>query len=364
MRKYFFVLFVIFVGKNLLAQNFDLTVKLDSSAIILFAQKEIQKRLNGVQTDQLKLKETFVRFEDALIKTETEISYSTEGGFLGIKMSITGKVKSAWTISGNNEKITAERRSVTFENSNSLMSGFDGIATSILKEKFPADFIIPSRFVEEQVENLAAEANFMELRLNNQKVKLSSVSLNESGLNIDLNLTCYVYSPDISGNNQSVVSRKWLEERFTEILKEQKKFKSKSVSLIFENDRWKIKTIAEYPFKWLWIFPDEIERTVDVNLQPAIENSDIRMKSERVDVYKNDLNEFSFINWYIRGKVETEIEKYKSIKSLIPESVEFNSTEFHGIFKIEQIDFTKFVSSNDELNFNLTGKFTVTLNSK
>ncbi len=364
MKKYFLVIFVFFAGKSITAQTFDLTVKLDSSAIISFAKKEIQKRLDGVQTDQLKLKETLVRFEDSMIKTETGISYATEGGFLGIKMTIAGTVKSSWTISGNHEKITAERKSVFFENSNSLMSGFDGIATSLLKEKFPSDFTFPSRFVEEQVETLVSEANFLGLRLNNQKVKLSSVSMNESGLAVDLSLTCYVFSSDVSGNNQSSVSRKWIETQFVEILKEQKKFTSKSASVTFEDGGWKIKTLAEYPFKWLWIFPDEIVRTVEVKLQPAIQNSDVLMKSKNVDVYKNEPGEFSFINWYIRGKVENEIEKYKSLKALIPDSFDFDSNEFHGNLKIEQIDFTKFVSSNEELNFNLTGKFIVELKAK
>lgn len=364
MRKYFLALFVLFAGKSVSAQTFDLTIKLDSSAIISFAQKEIQKRLDGVQTDQLKLKETRVRFEDAMIKTETGISYSTEGGFLGLKMTIAGTVKSSWTISGNHEKINAERKSVSFENSNSMMSGFDGIATSLLKEKFPSDFAFPSRFVEEQIENLASEADFLGLRLNNQKVKLSSVSMNESGLAVELNLTCYVFSTDVSGNVQSLVSRKWVETQFVKILKEQKKFTSKSASVAFENGSWKIKTLAEYPFKWLWIFPDEIVRTVEVKLQPEILDADIMMKNKSVEVYKNESGEFSFINWYIRGKVENEIEKYKSLKALIPDSFDFDSNEFHGNLKIEEIGFTKFVSTNEELNFNLTGRFMVQLKTR
>ena len=64
-------------------------------------------------------------------------------------------------------------------------------------------------------------------------------------------------------------------------------------------------------------------------------------------VFDDYPGEFSLTNWYVKGKVEDELDRLNGLKAWIPEKTAFQYAGLNGTVTVNQIRFTRIQPSSD-----------------
>lgn len=349
-----FLFTFLFVPVLASAQSIKLQVNLPEPAIKNLFQSVLADKIKKLNSEDLKISEGTADWSAGKLTTNNAVSYSANTGFLGMKVSVSGNLAITFSFSYDGNQLTVRREQVSFKNSSSGLSLFDGIIGTLAENKLPETFNLPKSLIEKNLEGLAKSAKLYDLTMNLRSISLTSLSFQESGMKATLDLDAQLVTADLNPaafpDAGLLLSRNWMALQLSRALQRNEKLKTKSAQVLLSPERWTLQTRAEYNFKWFWLFKDSFERTVIVNTFPELKEGDLRFTKSKVDVFDDYPGEFSFTNWYVRGRVEDEIEKLKGLKSWIPKQTSVSYAGLAGWVTVNNLTFTRAETTADGVN--------------
>lgn len=346
-----FLFTFLFVPVFASAQTIKLSVTLPEPAIENLFQSVLSEKIKKLNSDDLKISEGTADWTSGKLTTNNAVSYSANTGFLGMKVSVSGNLAITFSFSYDGTQLTVKRENVAFKNSSSGLSLFDGMISTVAEKQLPEFFTLPKSTIEKNLEGLAKSAKLYDLTMNLRSLNLTSLSFQEAGMKAELELNAQLFTADLNPaafqEAGLLLSRNWMAVQLSRALQRNEKLKTKSAQVILSPERWTLQTRAEYGFRWFWLFKDTFERTVIVNTFPELKDGDIRFTKSKVEVFDDYPGEFSMTNWYVRGKVEDEIEKLKGLKNWIPKQTSVNYSGLAGWVTVNNLTFTRAETTSD-----------------
>jgi len=349
--KPFLPVFLFLLAGTASGQSIRLTVDLPEPAVESLFQSVLTDQIKKLNSESLSIQEGTLDWVNNQLLTRNTVTYTASGGFLGMKVSVTGSLELAFSFAWNGNSLSIRRESVRFKNASSGLALFDGLISDLAGKSIPETLDLTKPDLQKHLEKLARSVKLMDLSLNLSSLNLETLGFPGNGMRAELLLDGMLYSPDVTalppGGSGLVLSKAWLTRQMAAALEKNNRLKVKSAAIQFFPDKWALQTRSEYRFNWFWLIPDTFERTVVVITRPELKNDDLIFSGSRVDVFDDYPGEFSLTNWYVKGKVEDELARLNGLKAWIPEKTAFQYAGLNGTVTVNQIRFTRIQPSAD-----------------
>lgn len=331
MQKIFLVLIALIVSQLTYSQSVMIDVKIDSTLIKKVVNAQVNSLLENLSLknmEGLSIKSPNVLWKNSALHFSAGMTYETTA-FLGMKVSVGGNILTTWKLVVENQKVLVKRDKVTFQNSSSSMSFLDNTITGIIENNIPHELPVPFDKLLDGINLQNQKLSVGGLHVTLANIKLSDIISEAGGLTVISAVDVSVSDKkEVSGSGIQI-SKNWIREQAEKSVRNSPTFSVMDFSSGIQSDSWTFFTKISYPIRWFWLIPDEIERTVQMTMVPKIDNGDLIFNPVRVDVYQQEIGEFSLINWYIKGQVVDAFQPFQSVKNVaVPLINKFETDQF------------------------------------
>lgn len=352
MIRLFVLGFFVFISAGaVFSQDYTFRVSVDNDVVASVAKDQITALISKQSPDNMSLGEPQISYKSGAVEIILDVTRK-EKTFFG-DITITGQLFSVWTIGLREDDIIVKRGKIQFTNKNKSFSLLDDVISGVAKNFLPEEIPLKKQWIEDELRKAASRADFLDLKFQKVDLTLDHLVTADDHLELVITGSGILASNDIPPLSLTTgalaVSRQWILTMVNLQLKPNNKLEINNVDLTFDDKSWVVESDAVYHFKWLWLIPDVISRKVIVKLNPAAVDSTLHLGLIDVTVYKNEHDEFSFINGYLEGKIADEFKKYEYPLKNIPDKFTTVSGNFQIKGQLEEVSLKSITTVDDRV---------------
>lgn len=332
-------------------------MKVPGTVLASLTAEKIQSVIGTNQVPGLTIRSVATHWEAGRLQLKTGLKYVKDTGFFGLTVTLTGEVTADWQPGTDGQTVILKRTGLRFRSDDAQAGILDGLVTSLMEGQLPKDFRIPVSEIEKTVTSRLEKARLPYGRLTGASVRMTSLESRQD----DLLATFLVTGGLLAGERPADTTGTWLSLSADSLaawlpglLNRGKSIRSGPFSVRFGEESWKISSRVKIPFRWFWLIPDELDRTVELSVRPVIQDGDLVLSDREAVVFDRKPGEWSLTNWMIRRQVEKAVDGWEHPLERVPAAHQVSIGGFPAVIEMVQLEATGLEWSGQQAVFRFT----------
>lgn len=340
----------------------QVNLRVPGTVLASLTSGKIQSAIETTQVPGLTIRSVTTNWEAGGLQLKSGLKYVKDTGFFGLTVTLTGEVTADWQPTTDGSAVVLKRTGLRFRSDDQQAGILDGLVTSLMDAQLPKSFQYPMVEIEKMLTARLEKARLPYGRLTGASIRMTGLESDTEGL-----LTSFTVTGGLlAGKRPADTTGTWLSLSpdslaawLPGLINRGKSLRSGPYSVRFDEEAWKVSSRVKIPFKWFWLIPDELDRTVELTVKPVIRDDSLVLSDREVVVFDRKPGEWSLTNWMIRGQVEKAVADWEYPLERLPNRHEVTIGGLQATITLNQLRADSLEWSGEQAVFRFTADLKV-----